>query len=62
MALYWCFQLGPVAHRILYLDEIKKTQSYWELLDVIDASRRQFASIRTRSVIPDASLDRRTSR
>jgi hypothetical protein len=28
MALYWCFQLGPVARRILYLDALKETEDY----------------------------------
>jgi hypothetical protein len=27
MTLYWCFRLGPVARRILYLDAIKQTRA-----------------------------------
>jgi hypothetical protein len=62
MAVYWCFRLGPVARRILYLDEVKGTRNYGELMDAIDAFRGRCTSIRKRTVIPDASFARRTSR
>jgi hypothetical protein len=35
MALYWCFQLEPVAHRVLYLDEMKQTNSFSEIHAVL---------------------------
>jgi hypothetical protein len=62
MPFYWCFRLGPVARRILYLDAIKQTQTMWELMQAIDAFRGACPTRRSRSVIPDASLDRRVSR
>lgn len=62
MAFYWCFRLEPVARRILYLDEIKETESMWDLIEAIDAFRRGCGPIRNRSVIPDASFDRQLSR
>jgi hypothetical protein len=62
MPFYWCFRLGPVARRILYLPEIKKTQTLWDLMEVIDAFRTRCPSVRTRTVIPDTSFDRRVSR
>jgi hypothetical protein len=62
MTLYWCFRLGPVARRILYLDAVKQTHSQWDLMEAIDAFRRSHDSIRNRSVIPDNSFDRRISR
>jgi hypothetical protein len=62
MVCYWCFRLGPVARRILYLDEVKETRSYWELMVAIDAFRSRCTVRRDRSIIPDASFDRRVSR
>jgi hypothetical protein len=62
MTLYWCFRLGPVAERILYLDKIKQTRTQWDVIEAIDAFRRGCRTIRKKSVIPDASLERRTSR
>lgn len=32
MSLYWCFQLDAVAERLLYLDAIRNTDSFWEML------------------------------
>lgn len=34
MALYWCFRLGGVAKRIIYLDAMKRTNNYLEVDDV----------------------------
>jgi hypothetical protein len=62
MAFYWCFRLGPVARRVLYLDDVKQTQTAWDLIETIDAFRRRCPAIRERAVIPDASFDRRLSR
>jgi hypothetical protein len=39
MALYWCFQLGPVARRILYLDALKQTEDYDEISVLITRFR-----------------------
>jgi hypothetical protein len=62
MAVYWCFRLGPVARRILYLDGVKQTRNYWDLVQAIDAFRCVCTAVRERAVIPDASFGRRTSR
>jgi hypothetical protein len=62
MALYWCFRLGPVARRVLYLDDVKQTGSYWDLVQAIDGFRRRCRPLRAGQAIPDASLGRRLSR
>ena len=62
MTFYWCFRLEPVARRILYLDAIKKTQTCWEVIEVIDQFRKGCSAIRERTTIPDNSFDRKKSR
>jgi len=62
MTVYWCFRLEPVARRILYLDEVKRTQTAWDLIEAIDAFRRRRPASRHQTSIPDASFDRRGSR
>ncbi len=62
MAFYWCFRLDPVARRILYLDDIKRTRTGGDVIEAIDAFRRRCRAVRKRTAIPDASFDRRTSR
>jgi hypothetical protein len=62
MVLYWCFRLEPVARRILYLEDVKQTQNFWDLMEAIDAFRRRCPGVRERVVLPDASLGRRLSR
>jgi hypothetical protein len=62
MTMYWCFRLNPVACRILYLHEVKRTQTAWDLIEAIDAFRRSSPLIRERTAIPDASFDRKVSR
>jgi hypothetical protein len=43
MSLYWCFRLPQVAERIIYLDLIEQTNTYSDLLFLIEGlpSRRQ---------------------
>jgi hypothetical protein len=36
MSLYWCFRLPHVASRILYLDAVKQTDSYTDMLFLIE--------------------------
>jgi hypothetical protein len=62
MALCWCFRLGPVVRRILYLDAVKETHSMWDMVETINAFRSGDKEIRERRVIPDNSFDRRLSR
>jgi hypothetical protein len=62
MTIYWCFRLEEVARRILYLDEIKRTQSMWDLIHAIDSFRERHGSIRGRTTIPDPSLDSKLRR
>ena len=52
MSLYWCFQLTPVAERILYLEEMKQTQTYTDVLFLMEEvyARRQI--VRPRKDIP----------
>lgn len=46
MSLYWCFWLDPVARRNLYLDEIRDTQTYWEVTRAIEAFRNRLREIK----------------
>jgi hypothetical protein len=36
MAFYWCFRLGPVARRVLYLNGIRDLSGYMEVERYID--------------------------
>ncbi len=62
MALYWCFRLDALARRILYLDDVKRTRTQWELIEAIDGYRIRHGRFRRRTLIPDASIDRGISR
>jgi hypothetical protein len=62
MALYWCFRLGAVARRVLYLDDIKRTRTAWDVIAAVDAFRRRCPAVREGTPIPDASCGRRVSR
>ena len=44
MSLYWCFKLEAVANRLLYLDKISKTESYWALTNAIERFREDIES------------------
>jgi hypothetical protein len=52
MSLYWCFQLAPVARRILYLTEMKGTETYLDVEHVIQAYRARQTTIRPWVDIP----------
>jgi hypothetical protein len=52
LTLYWCFQLGPVARRVLYLDALKQTQTYIDVDDVLEAWRFHCAETRPRVPLP----------
>ncbi len=53
MSLCWCFRLRSVAERILYLNEMKQTETYMEVEEVILSFRaRCRASIRPWQNIP----------
>lgn len=53
MSLCWWFNLGPVARRILYLDEMKKTVTYADVDNVIERFRASCGGkIRRRRNIP----------
>jgi hypothetical protein len=52
MSLYWCFRLPPVARRILYLDAIKETSSYTDLLFLIEGIQSGRRTIRRWENIP----------
>jgi hypothetical protein len=44
MALYWCFRLGPVARRVLYLDGIRPLSTFFEVqhhIELFHAARRE---------------------
>jgi hypothetical protein len=46
MGLYWCFRLGAVARRILYLDAIKKSETYLDVDDAIENYRLTCRNVR----------------
>lgn len=46
MALYWCFQLDPVAERLLYREQILPTQTYQELTAVIEDFRQGLPAVK----------------
>lgn len=52
MPVYWCFQLERVAARVLYLEAIKETEEYWDLMEAIEAFRRQHPAVRPWENIP----------
>ncbi len=52
MAVYWCFRLGPVAERIMYLEAMAATERYEDVTRVIKEFRSRCASIRPRQTIP----------
>jgi hypothetical protein len=52
MAVYWCFQLAPVADRLLYGPALKSTMSRADVDQVIRRFRADCGQIRSRSVIP----------
>jgi hypothetical protein len=39
MMLYWCFRLDPVARRVLYLEDLKQTETYADVEAVIGSFR-----------------------
>jgi hypothetical protein len=52
MSMYWCFKLPQVARNILYLDEVKKTNSYHELLFLIEGWQSRLKKFRQWYDIP----------
>jgi hypothetical protein len=48
--------------RMLYLDEVKRTQTAWDVIAAIDAYRRRCPPTRDAAAILDASLGRPASR
>lgn len=52
MSLYWCFRLDAVADRLLYLDEIRETQTARELRFAIDAFRTGLAGKKAWMYLP----------
>jgi len=52
MPVYWCFRLAQVAERVLYLEEMKETETYDDINRVIDRFRRSCDSIRKAESIP----------
>jgi hypothetical protein len=46
MTLYWGFRLAPVAERILYLEAMRQTESYWDVSQVIDQFQASLPTVR----------------
>lgn len=52
MSVYWCFQLAPVAERILYRPAMLGTNTYRDIMQVIDEFRAACPTIRPPVPIP----------
>ena len=52
MAAYWCFRLGPVARRVLYLDRVKETDTRGEVALAIAEFRARQGRVRPWVEIP----------
>lgn len=52
MSLYWCFQLPQVAKRITYLDAIKQTSTYMDVMFLIEGLQSRRKAIRGWEDIP----------
>jgi hypothetical protein len=52
MPVYWCFQLAPVAERILYREALKITETISDVHGVIKEFRNSCKTIRPRQDIP----------
>jgi hypothetical protein len=52
MPVYWCFQLAPVAERILYREAMKRTETFSDVRGVIKEFRDSCKTIRPRQDIP----------
>jgi hypothetical protein len=46
MAMYWCFQLRHVARRVLYLDQIRHLEGFFDVQIRIEQYRSQLTSSR----------------
>lgn len=52
MPIYWCFRLAPVAERVLYREDLRETESYRDVTEVIARFRDACSTIRPRRIIP----------
>lgn len=52
MGLYWTFNLTGIAKRNLYLEQIRNTQTYWELRSSIEVFRANHQGIKSWKGIP----------
>jgi hypothetical protein len=52
MSVYWCFKLEQVAQRILYLEEMKSTETHQEVIRVVSQFRSRCLGIRKWETIP----------
>jgi len=41
MTMYWCFRLGPVARRVLYLEHIRPLERLFDVHRAIEQFRLQ---------------------
>jgi hypothetical protein len=52
MGLYWAFNVEGIAKRNLYLEQIRDTQTYWELRSIIEVFRANHIAIKSWKGIP----------
>lgn len=52
MGIYWCYELGAVIERILYKELIVDTETFSELLRIIEVYRKSLDIVRPRTIIP----------
>jgi hypothetical protein len=52
MSLYWCFQLEPVARRILYLEQMRETENYVDICVAIARFRTMHRRLKEWVLLP----------
>lgn len=52
MPVYWCFQLAPVAERVLYLEAMKETDDYMDVRRAVNEFRQRHRPLRPPERIP----------
>ena len=52
MSFYWAFELNKVAERVLYLDWIRQTQIFADIVQQIESFRRNLGVFRNWESIP----------
>jgi hypothetical protein len=52
MAIHWCYELAAVVERVLYKDAVANTETFGDLVRIVDGLRRSMEGRRPRRAIP----------